>query len=232
MDETAKDLPLSSQSEKFWLDSPQDLVGLYLFPRKEDSISTKLNAFTRILILVVIGMAAFQYKNWPLVLLSGLIVVLVLAYINKNSDVKQGFAKIADLDTNIEALDINPYNPSDLRPISLEPTYADSWPNDTTSYDIIDNVIETRNVPMTVDQLDFDKRPYGQYITRTNLMPRDELAVQSFMGSSNRARDYINSTFSERDIRAREDSMKFIKLKMNSRFKHNCYNDVSPYSSS
>lgn len=228
MDKTSEILP-----EKFWLDSPQDLVGLYLFPRKEDSISTKLNSFTRILIIVVVGMMALQYKNWLVVLLTGLVVVLVLAYINRGSeDKKQGFAKIADLDTNIEALDINPYNPSDLRPVNLEPTYADSWPNDTISYDIIDNVIENQNVPMTVDRLDFDQRPYGQYITRTNLMPRDELAVQSFMGSSNRARDYINSTFAERDVRAREDSMKFIKLKMNSRFKHNCYSEVSPYTSS
>ena len=66
-------------NEKFWLNDPNVLFNnCKLLPTAEMTNSERLNAATRLLLLVVVAMYFLNYENYLAVLVIGLIVILVL----------------------------------------------------------------------------------------------------------------------------------------------------------
>jgi len=63
--------------ERFWFEEPGDLVRrLNLLARKDDTLDQKLNALTRLLIVLVIVLALLKWKHWEWLLLIGIAFIL------------------------------------------------------------------------------------------------------------------------------------------------------------
>lgn len=75
-------------NEKFWLNDPNVLLNnCKLLPTSEMTSSERLNAATRLLLLIVAAMYFLDYSNYFAVLIIGLIIILVL----KTTE-KEGFS--------------------------------------------------------------------------------------------------------------------------------------------
>lgn len=201
--------------EKFWLDgSPQELINDFkLIPNKDDSLNSKLNTYTRILIIITVFLFCLGNEYWYAYALGGFLVIIAFAYFNKG---KQGFA-------------ITPtYLSENVPQTTVAPLFAEEWQVTPTTYDLVDNFDEPKTFeePLTPQQY-----PYGQYLTHINYLPQDEEASRTFMGSSNKAREYINSTFARNDIAFRENMTRIYKMKLKNRFKNSCNDSFSTYSS-
>lgn len=82
---------VSLQSEAFWLDSPGSLLSnMHVVPTCEMSKEGRLNAITRLLIIVTVVLF-FLVKSsmWLTVLVAGIAVVLVIYFFNVKR--RQGF---------------------------------------------------------------------------------------------------------------------------------------------
>jgi len=71
--------------------------------------------------------------------------------------------------------------------------------------------------------------PYGQYLTRTNLLPSDEEATHMLNGGPRQAREYVNSNFARHTIAFRENMTRLYKKKLARRFRSNNNDVFSPF---
>ena len=73
--------------------------------------------------------------------------------------------------------------------------------------------------------------PYGQYLTRTNLLPSDEQTIRMGDGSVLKAREMVNSFWTRNDIAYKENMSRIHKLRQDRRFRHNTQDTFSPFHS-
>lgn len=74
---------MSDEDEKFWLDSPSDLLtNLSLFPTESMKKEARLNAITRLIILISILLYLIKSEHWMTVLFAGLGMVLIIYKFN------------------------------------------------------------------------------------------------------------------------------------------------------
>lgn len=121
---------------------------------------------------------------------------------------------------------------TDFVHMTSPPAYVDEWHVRPPAYDIYTNlpyeVYKEPEVNKIEDPRDY---PYGQYLTKTNLLPSDEAKVNLFFGSKSAALGYINSSFTKHDLIFRNNISTIFKQMLDRRFRHN-YNDTfSPYHS-
>jgi len=124
-------------------------------------------------------------------------------------------------------------NPAELIPFkqtTVSPMYAEEWHVRPPSYDLYTNSPPPidPNINKVEDPRDY---PYGQYLTITNLIPRDEKVVNLLCNSKAKAIDYINSTFTAQDILFRDNISRIQKKKLARRFRQECNDTFSPYNS-
>lgn len=213
---------MESNENKFWVENPCALFSeLDIIPKKDMPRYEKLNSLTRLLIIIVIILYFVGYKHWLIFLLIGLLLIIIFNYyqFNNKNDEQQ-----------TEDFTITPtYTGTDFQQTVVAPTYAEEWQIPPPAYDIYTNVpdgedtFETPLLPQSY--------PYGQYLTKTNLLPSDEYYIHNQCGGTRNAREYANSTFLRNDLAYRENISRIYKKKLNRRFRNNCSDVFSPYQS-
>jgi hypothetical protein len=243
---------------KFWAEDPCVLfTDVKLFPTAEMSLDEKLNAITRLTLIVGGGLYYVKYEHWFVVIVLGLLLVLIIKY-SKSKGEKYGMGGGEDSvktesdgggepkstpveipggesnesvrTTNVEHFTIVPTYPSvDMHETTLQPIFSEEWQVYPPVYDLYTNTPPdvTFAEPLTPQSY-----PYGQYLTTTNLLPSDEQATRLLNGGPRQARSYIADSFTRRTLAFREDMTRLYKLKQARRFRMNNTNDTfSPYSS-
>lgn len=211
---------------KFWVEQPSALLeNVYFFPSYGMTLSEKLNALTR-LVIVIAGVLLYLKNKWWLAFLTVGLLMIILSYYHGKScedDVKA--------ENNIENFSVTPtYISDDFDQTIVAPLYAEEWQVPPPAYDLYtpDN---TSSVGYA-EPLQPQSYPYGQYLTKTNLLPIDEQTVAlNGCGGARQAREYVNGAFLRNDLAFQENMTRIYKKSLDRRFKHNTNDTFSPFSS-
>lgn len=210
---------------EFWVEDPCVLIKNIknIFPTAEMTQNEKLNSLTRLSIIITIVMYVMGYRQWLVFLLLALLIIILLKYGGSKSSLKDSPEK--------EHFTIVPTYPgTDFQQTVVSPTFSEEWQIPPPAYDIYTQVPYTGNSQDTFETpLKPQSYPYGQYLTRTNLLPSDEYYTHLGCGGPIKAREYINSTFLRNDLAFRDNMMRVYKKSLDRRFRHNCNDTYSPY---
>ncbi len=224
-------------SDKFWLDEPCILFGeLAIIPTKDMSRNAKLNALTRLALLVSAGLWVGKYKEWStFLMLSVLFIVLVYCAGDQKKVPPPPKAEDSDDEQTplTEGFSIVPtYLGTDFNQTIVSPTYSEEWQIPPPAYDIYTQVPYIGAEKDTFEMpLQPQSYPYGQYLTKTNLLPSDEYYTHMGCGGTQTAREYANSAFLRNDLAFRENMTRVFKKSLQRRFRHNSQDTLSPYHS-
>lgn len=214
---------MSEPGEKFWVDEPCALFNPKIFPLPDMTNNEKLNALTRLALLISGGLYTIQYEYWFSFLTLSMLGILLLKYLGKKDvkgteeDKKENFTLVPT------------YANPDFETTTVAPLFAEEWQIYPPAYDLYENQPPsgvTFEEPLTPQSY-----PYGQYLTRTNLLPSDEYGTHMLNGGSKQAREYVNSSFLRHDMVFREEMTRLYKKKLARRFRHTTQDTFSPYSS-
>ena len=203
--------------EKFWIDDPCEIFDIRIFPTADMTKDEKLNALTRLTILVSIALYASKYNQWYIFLIVSLLLIMAVKTRNKTPPMlKEDFTLVPT------------YTSTDMNVTTVAPLFAEEWQIYPPSYDLYTNTPPqtTFKEPPTPQSY-----PYGQYLTRSNLLPSDEHATHLLNGGTRQAREYVNNSFLRNELGFRENMTRLYKKKLARRFRHNCNDTFSPYHS-
>lgn len=227
-------MSLRKDKNVYWLENPSLLFrNINIFPSADMSKAEKLNALTILSLIITAVMYCMDYEYWPYFLIISLFVLTSLNYcsisMNKDDNDK-------DKDDNIiEPFTMVPtYVGQDFHQTTVTPTYAEEWQIPPPAYDLYTNTAPTGECRQTFAQpLKPQSYPYGQYLSRTNLLPSDEYHTHMGCGSAREAREYVNSSFLRNDLAFRDNMTRIYKKKLNRRFRHsgNGNDSFSPFHS-
>ncbi len=226
-------------SEKFWTEDPCILfTNIRLFPLADMSKDEKLNAVTRASIVGAIALYFLKYDFWFTFLLIALLAILLMKYCGNKEGFSTGNKEIGETkvdlgeakgDTREEFTIVPTYANPDMHTTTIAPLFSEEWQIYPPTYDIY------VNTPPDVtfkEPLHPQLYPYGQYLTRTNLLPSDEYATHTLNGGPRQAREYVNSAFTRLTVAHRENMTRLYKKKLARRFRNNSANDTfSPFNS-
>lgn len=226
-------------STKFWLQDPCVLFMDFAFiPTKDMSRIEKLNALTRLVLIISVVMYFLKYKQWSTFLVCGILLVIVIYCMDdpkRKAEVNEdSVTTIPSADEDVvEGFSIVPtYLGTDFDQTIVSPTFAEEWQIPPPAYDLYTQVPyagaekDTFEMPLTPQSY-----PYGQYLTKTNLLPSDEYYTHMGCGGTNQAREYANSTFLRHDLAFRENMTRLYKKSLQRRFRHNTQDTFSPFHS-
>jgi len=224
---------MASKNNKFWVEDPCILFGdMVFFPTQNMTKGEKLNALTRLAIVISIIMYFMKFEHWFTFLTLSILIIIILNYSGNSEDFKKGESDKED--TEKEDFTIVPtYVGTDFQQTVIAPTFAEEWQIPPPAYDIYTQVPYPGESQDTFEMpLKPQSYPYGQYLTRTNLLPSDEYYTHLGCGGAKTAREYINSTYLRHDLARRENMMRIFKKKLNRRFRHTSGGDTfSPFHS-
>jgi hypothetical protein len=207
---------MNKEKEKFW---PNNLCVLFtdfhIIPMGHMSKNEKLNALTRLVILITIVLFIMNISHWLIFILAAFGIIILLKSLNSSK--KEGFS-------------ITPtYTGLDLQETEVAPLFAEEWSIFPNTYDLYTNVPDP---DVTYDEpLLPQSYPYGQYLSTTNLLPSDEYHTHMLNGGVKQAREYINSSFLRNDLAYRDNMTKIYKLGLARQFQQNSQDTFSPYES-
>lgn len=207
-------------SDVFWANDLSILFKCLTFiPSETMTINQKLNALTRLAILITIALFLFQKqlgKKWWLLFFMGSIALILLLKVTLKPSKREGFS-------------ITPtYTSTDFQQTTVAPLFSEEWQIPPPVYDIYNNIPP----PASFDEpLKPQSYPYGQYLTRTNLLPSDERNIHLLNGGTKQAREYHNSAFLRHELAQRENISRIYKKSIARRYKHLCNDSFSPYTS-
>jgi Family of unknown function (DUF5762) len=206
---------------KFWIEDPCILfTDLVFFPTANMTREEKLNALTRLAIVITIGLYAMNYDYWLIFLLLAILLIIIAQYTSKYRETREeGFTIVP---TRIG---------DDFQSTVVAPLFAEEQRVPPPAYDMYSNV-EFVDIPFE-EPIRPQAFPYGQYLTSTNLLPSDEYYIrQNPTGGAKSAREYVNSAFMRHDMANRENLTRIYKKSLQRRFRHNYLNDnFSPFHS-
>lgn len=208
---------------KFWLEDPCILfTDLEFFPRNSMNREAKLNALTRLAIVISMVMFAMEYQYWYVFLLCSILIIVIAQYCAKNKDEKH------------ESFTIVPTRiGDDFSSTVVAPVFTEENRVPPPAYDTYSGIIDLEDVPFE-EPTRPQSYPYGQYLTRTNLMPGDEYLINmGATGGAQSAREYANSAFMKNRLGFQENMMRVYKKSIDRRFRHSgAYGDsFSPFHS-
>ncbi|HMP28140.1 MAG TPA: hypothetical protein PKD85_00985 [Saprospiraceae bacterium] len=212
--------------EKFWTEDPCVLFSnLKFLPTSNMSRDEKLNALTRLTLIVAAGLYFAKYEFWFTFLIIAILLIVLLKY----AGVKDG-KQSGDSDDNKEEFTLTPtYASPDLHTTTLAPLFSEEWQIYPPAYDIYVNDPDP-NITFQ-EPLNPQMYPYGQYLTRTNLLPSDEYGSHMLNGGPRQAREYANSAFLRHRLGFQENMSRLYKKKLARRFRSNCNDTFSPFQS-
>jgi hypothetical protein len=204
--------------EKFWTEDPCVLfTNIRFFPTDDMSKDAKLNALTRLSLLVTAILYFMNYDFWITFLLVSLLAIILFKYGGRRDPKdKEDFTIVPT------------YANPNMQTTTVAPIFSEEWQIPPPIYDIYENVPQddTFEEPLLPQSY-----PYGQYLTRTNLLPSDEQAVRLLNGGPRQAKAYINNSFMRHELAFRDNLSKIYKKKLARRFRHNTNDTFSPFSS-
>ena len=186
-------------------------------PNKDMTKNELLNCLTRLAVIVSLILYFLDIEYWFTFLLLSIIAILLVKFYGPQ---KEDFT-------------VTPtYMSADFGQTTVAPTYAEEWQVIPPSYDIYTNVSPPNDAYTFAEPLKPQSYPYGQYLTRTNLLPSDEYATHTLNGSVRNAREYVNSTFLRNDLAFRDNMTRLYKKKLARRFRNTSpYDTFSPFQS-
>ena len=127
-----------------------------------------------------------------------------------------------------ESFSIIPSQVTPFEHVTVSPIFAEEWHVRPPVYDLYVNRPPPRQpIPKKIeDPRDY---PYGQYLTRTNLLPSNERQVNLFCNKKGSAVGYVNSLFTQQEIAFRENMTRILKKKLKRRYRHECNDTFSPF---
>lgn len=208
----------------------------------------KLNALTRLALLSGFVLYYFQYEYWLTFLLFSIGSIIIAKYALPEN--KEGFSMpptynaidhqetvlapvyaeewqippveydLVDGDYTDPLEGYGPFSPKNFG--NAGGSYGRYGPDDSAAY------VELKDLGRFRDNLEYD--PYGQYLTRTNQMPGDEIEERK-LTSLKDARAYANDAFTRHRNSFQEDMIRLYKKKIARRYKQNLYTVSSAYDS-
>ncbi len=222
-------------NDLFWAKDPSVLFQNFtIFPTPDMTKNEKLNALTRLAIVVSIIMYFMEYQHWFIFLVLSLLVIVILAYAgDPETFTTKKVEESTDTDGDtIEKFTVTPtYVGTDFQQTVVSPTFSEEWHNPPPAYDLYTNTTSLHNPQSFETPMKPQSYPYGQYLTRTNLLPSDEYYTHLGCGGPRTAREYVNSAFTRHDLSFRDNMMRIYRKKLNRRFRMNCQDTFSPYNS-
>lgn len=209
---------------KFWLEDPTILLtDPVLVPTSCMTKVEKLNALTR-LVIIITGVLYFMKNDEYLKFLLVSMIIIIIIYISTKEKSVENYG--GGIRTFI------PNEPT-ITTTVIEPIFSESQRIPAPVYDHIESrepSIEL--IPSETDQeMDPRSYPYGQYLNKTNLLPSDEKSITQGSGRLRDARTYANSAYLVNDLKHRAEIMKIHHKKINRRFRHGTNNTTSPFTS-
>jgi len=186
----------------------------------------KLNALTRLALLITAVLYFMNYPQWITFLGISIGALVLMAYIGTKKSITE-----SDDDKKENFTIVPTYTGTDFHQTIVSPTYSEEWQIPPPAYDLY------TQVPLPDDENTFEmplkpqSYPYGQYFTRTNLLPSDEYYTHLGCGGAKQAREYQNSAFMRHRIAYQENMSRIYKKKLDRRFRNNggCNDTFSPY---
>ena len=205
--------------EKFWVKKPCALFSSgTIFPTQTGTTDENLNSLTRLAFVIAIIMAAFGNKQWFLFLAAAILILVLLKYGATQSS-PEFFTRTPT------------YVSDDFHQTVVPPLYAEEWQIPPPAYDIYDSAT-SNNIDYFPDPLKPQSYPYGQYRTITsNLTPPDSCVIDQTCGGATPAREYANSYWTRNSLAFRDNMTRIFKKSLARRFRQNCSDTFSPYSS-
>lgn len=205
---------------EFWMEKPCALINdLRPLPTDDMTKDQKLNALSRLILLITLYLYWNKNQYWQTFLGVGLVAVVVMKYSDRTCGVREGFS-------------VNPtYSGTDFTQTIVAPTFAEEWQNPPPQYDLIETLTSVDDLFESTVDLDPRSYPYGQYLTKTNLLPADEFDIHKNNRGLTKTREFMNNSYTRRDVAFRDDIMRIHKKKLARRFRNNCNDNFSPYHS-
>lgn len=222
---------MTESGEKFWVDDPSVLItNIRLFPLASMTKDEKLNALTRLGILIGGVLYFMNNEHWFTFIILSMLVVLLMKYAGKPENFSPPSHDSKDGETQIENFTLTPtYSSPDMSLTTIAPLFSEEWQILPPAYDLYVNTPPDVSFAEPLTPANF---PYGQYLTTTNLLPSDEQATRMFNGGPKQARSYINSAFTRHTMAYRDNMTKLYKKKLARRFRAtNCNDSFSPFHS-
>nr|WQM87237.1 hypothetical protein [Marseillevirus cajuinensis] len=202
--------------ENFWAEDLCDLFcNLSIIPKASMSLDSKLNALTRLVIIISIIAYFLGYQYWYIFLLISLGVLILFKYSRKDPK-KEGFTIPQ---TNLVGSQIVS---------TIPPVLGEQWENPSPTYNnytlLADDQGPNCSVPPTFDESAFPV--YGQYYTQSNLQPfRDEeLRNQSLVDSTVQ----MNNAFLSDQLQFRNDYIRLFQNRLRRETANTSYEAISP----
>lgn len=201
------------QQQKFWIEDPCILVTDFnIVPMASLSMNERLNALTRLILIITAGMFFYQQKHWLIFLLVGMMVVF--------------FIKISS-EARKEGFSIPPTYTDGAEPLTtIPPLHAEEWQSPPPIYD------EYTNIPPYEGRCGTykEERPiFGQYVSSNKLFPYQQQEVRN--RSLGDAQLYMNDEFTKYELQHRNDMIRNYVNKMDRLYRHGCYDAISPTNS-
>ena len=198
----------------FWIEAPCVLIDDFnLIPNAGLTLNEKLNALTRVILLVTGSMYIMEYKYWFTFLIVGLAIVFIIKILDKKN-MREGFS-------------IPPTYVDGAEPVTtIPPIHAEEWQSPPPIYD------EYTNVPSPegkCGEYREDRPIFGQYISSHRLFPYqgNELANKPL----NDAQLYMNDEFTRDTLQHRNDMVRGFVNRIDREYRHGCYDQISPWNS-
>ncbi len=215
---------MSEPKEKFWLDDPCVLaLNIRIFPLPDMTKNEKLNSLTRLSIIISGVLYSLQYEYWFTFLTLSILTIVLLKYLgDRNNNAGNGDTK--------EAFTLVPtYANPDYHTTTVAPLFAEEWQIYPPTYDLYEN--QPSSDVTFLEPLTPQQYPFGQYLTRTSLLPSDEYGTHMLNGGPRQAREYVNTSFLRHDMAHREEMTRLYKKSLAKRFRNSTQDTFSPYSS-
>jgi len=214
-----------SSTEKFFVDDPCVLfTNIRLFPLASMTKDEKLNALTRLSIAIAAVLYFLHYEYWLTFLILALLVVVLLKYASTKEGMEIGGGSQIKEDFTL----VPTYASPDLHTTTVTPLFSSEWDIIPPAYDIY---VNTPPAVRFEEPMMPQSWPYGQYLTRTNLLPSDEAATHMLNGGPRQAREYVNGAFLRHELAFRDNMSRLYKKRLARRFRNNTNDTFSPFHS-
>lgn len=208
--------------QKFWLDDPCCLFSDFeLLPRKDMTTNEKLNALTRLVIIIAVVMYVMNYEYWFNFLVISLLIIIVSRYLYKNSR-KEGFS-------------MNPTYTEGSAPFTtVPPLFAEELQLPPPSYDEYTwtGVSSPQSDLACASQECLTQYPYpiyNQYITDTTVLPSEEEEIRNRPLKD--VQIYMTDAFTRDSMDFRNNMTRLFVNRLNREYRHGCFDQITPYSS-
>jgi len=195
-----------------------------MIPGEYDSLNESLNALSRLVISItgVMFLCEKQFPGgrgstlnsvcgrWREFFALGMGGIVGYYFLSKLETSKKESFRVKPVDSREDFTVPNTYIGTNLSETVVAPTFAEEWHIPEPAYDQIDADFVEPGYDSYEDDFtvptDPRSMPYGQYLTRLNMLPSDEMYARiNIPGGMMKVREFANSNYTRRDLQFRED---------------------------